>query len=59
MIKEIVQKLKKIHVWKEIFHFVKFLKVIFQKIKSSKIDQWQLRYDYFPPDLKGYSLGLP
>ena len=31
----------------KIFHFARFLKTIFQKMKSSKSDQWQLGYDHF------------
>ena len=28
-------------------HFAKFLKLVFHKMKSTNIDQWQLGYDYF------------
>ena len=31
----------------KIFYFARFLKAIFQKMKFSKINQWQLVYDYF------------
>ena len=41
----------------KIFYFSRFLKTIFQKIKSLKIGQWQLRYDYFLANYKGQLLG--
>ena len=32
---------------RKIVYFARFLKIILQKMKSSKIDQWQLGYDDF------------
>ena len=43
---------KNFYLWKKILYFAKFLKAIFQKIKFSKIDQWQLGYDYFYANFK-------
>ena len=37
----------------KIFYFARFLKAIFQKMKQSKIDQWQLGYDFFLANFKG------
>ena len=40
----------------KIFYFAWFLKIVFQKMKSSKNDQWQLGYDYFLANFKGLQL---
>ena len=37
----------------KIFSFTRFLKITFQKIKSSKTDQLLLEYDYFYANFKG------
>ena len=47
------KKLKKIYIRKKIFYFQRFLKIVFWKIKSSKIDRWQLGFDYFLTNFKG------
>ena len=36
----------------------KVVKTIFQKMKSSKIDQWQLGCDNFLPTSKAYNQGV-
>ena len=38
--------------WKKVFYFARFLKIVFQKMKSSKIDQWHVGYDNFLANLK-------
>ena len=38
---------EKLHVLKKLSYFARFLKIVFQKMKSSKIDQWQLGFDLF------------
>ena len=44
---------KKIYVRKKVFYFQRFLEIVFWKIKSSKIDRWQLGFDYFLTNFKG------
>ena len=39
------------------YFYAKFLKIIFQKMKSSKIDQWQFGYDHFLSNFIGPQRG--
>ena len=41
-----------------VIRFARFLEIICQKIKSSKIDQWLLGYDQFCPKVKTYDLDV-
>ena len=43
---------------RKIWYFAKRLKIIFQKMKYSKIDQWRLGYDYFWPPSKAHKLDM-
>ena len=51
--KNFKKNLKKFYVRKKIFYFQRFLKIVFWKIKSLKIDRWQLGFDYFLTNFKG------
>ena len=47
------KKIEKILCSEKIFYFQRFLKIVFWKIKSLKIDRWQLGFDYFLTNFKG------
>ena len=44
---KLFQKIEEIFYVEDIFYFARFLEIITPKMKSSKIDQWQLGCDHF------------